>query len=135
SNRTYSSTYQAGAKVMHMITEINALEPLRPKPSAILTQRKNEVIELLQTWDENWEEKILAVNFYLDISKEHRMEEAKDVLHQVGKILRTGPIIPENRLRGSFTMYGENANVDISFSLSPENPPKIQRLNIQLSKK
>lgn len=135
SNRTYSSTHQASAKVMRMITEKTVVKPPRSIPSSILTQRRNEVIELIQTWDENLEDKILAVNFYFDISKVHRMEEAKDILNTAGKILGTGPIIPENRLRGSFMMYGENANIDISFSLSPENPPKIQRLNIQLSKK
>lgn len=38
---------------------------------------------------------------------------------------------PENQLRGSFIMQGEKADIEIFFTLSPENPPLIQEYNIK----
>jgi hypothetical protein len=38
---------------------------------------------------------------------------------------------PENQLRGSFIIEGEKSNIEISFTLSPGNPPLIQEYHIK----
>jgi hypothetical protein len=38
--------------------------------------------------------------------------------------------VPENQLRGSFIIEGEKTNIEIYFTLSPENPPLIQEYHI-----
>ena len=38
---------------------------------------------------------------------------------------------PENQLRGSFIIEGEQSNIEVYFTLSPENPPLIQEYRIR----
>ena len=40
-----------------------------------------------------------------------------------------------NQLRGSFVLECEKTNIEISFTLSPENPPLIQEYHIAESLK
>lgn len=56
--------------------------------------------------------------------------QTRKIFTKAGNIIRIREIIPENQLRGSFVMEGENANVEIYFTLTPENPPLIQELKI-----
>jgi CubicO group peptidase (beta-lactamase class C family) len=101
--------------------------------SHILKQRKAQVLELIQTWDPELEEEIAAANLYLDISREQRIRECSELLELTGKIKNVGPLYPENQLRGSFTIEGENRNLKISFTLSPEADPRVQWLKLELS--
>ncbi len=132
-NRTYASTSEASAKAIDTIVEKAGLVPRTPEPSSILLQRKKEVIELIKTWNTELEEKILAENFYLDVPKGLRIERTNKLFKTMGKILKIGPIKPENQLRGSFIMYGEMGNINVFFSLTPESVPKVQQINMQFS--
>ncbi len=38
---------------------------------------------------------------------------------------------PENNLRGSFLLEGENGELEVRFTLTPENPAKIQEYHIR----
>lgn len=96
--------------------------------SDILKERQAQVVELIQNWDASLEEKILAENFYLDQSREHRMAQAKEVLEKAGAIKNMEPFIPYNNLRGRFYIETENGRIRCFFSLSPEKEPKVQRL-------
>jgi hypothetical protein len=40
------------------------------------------------------------------------------------------PVHPDNQLRGSFILEGEKTNIQIYFTLSPENPALIQEYHI-----
>ena len=44
-------------------------------------------------------------------------------------------MMPENNLRGAFILEGENTNIKISFTLSPEKPALIQEYHISEVKK
>ena len=57
------------------------------------------------------------------------------MLDQAGKIRNITDLIPQNQLRGSFTMEGENGNVSIFFTLTPEKDPKVQQLDIRFKLK
>ena len=46
-------------------------------------------------------------------------------------ILKIKEMIPENNLRGTFILEGENANIEVNFTLSPEKPALIQEYNIK----
>jgi hypothetical protein len=39
--------------------------------------------------------------------------------------------MPENQLRGHFVLEGERANIDVFFTLTPENPALIQQLDFR----
>ena len=45
--------------------------------------------------------------------------------------MKVREIIPENNLREAFILEGENANIEVSFTLSPEKPALIQEYHIR----
>ena len=91
------------------------------------------MLELLQTWDPELEEEIVAANLYLDISRERRIHQCRELLKELGKIRGTGPVIPENQLRGSFKVLGEEKDLLVYFTLSPEANPRVQWLSLELA--
>ena len=74
---------------------------------------------------------IFAENFFLDYFPNSLRKEAEGIFDRVGKILKINEIIPENNLRGAFVLEGEKGNIEVSFTLSPENPALIQEYNIR----
>jgi len=73
---------------------------------------------------------ILAENFYLDQSREHRMAHIQEVLDKAGAIQAITPMKPRNQLRGSFEMEARCGVIRVFFTLTPEKDPKVQRLNV-----
>ena len=60
------------------------------------------------------------------------MEDASELLMKAGKIVATGPVIPENQLRGRFILKGEQHNISVYFTLTPEPVPRVQWLTLEL---
>ena len=58
-------------------------------------------------------------------------KEAKDLFARAGKIIAVKEMKAENQLRGSFIIEGEKINIEVYFTLSPENPPLIQEYHIR----
>jgi CubicO group peptidase (beta-lactamase class C family) len=134
SNLTYvgGAVRAANYKVMEELVWRGLFVPRRLPVSEILALRKEQVKNLLLTWDPELEKEIVAANLYLDISREKRMEETGELLNQLGEILSTGPMIPENQLRGSFLLEGEKQNLRVYFTLTPEADPRVQWLTLEL---
>jgi CubicO group peptidase (beta-lactamase class C family) len=128
SNRTYtgSQLYNANFELIEELVEEDLFKPRILPVSNILAQRKDQIMELIESWDPELEKEILADNFYLDKSKEDRMEEVGRILSDAGNIISVGPVIPENQLRGEFILQGESGSVRLHFTLTPERDPKIQ---------
>lgn len=134
SNLTYVGGTVRTANYMLMKELINQ-EVLIPRVfpvSEILERRKEQVIKLLISWDPELEKEIVAANLYLDISRETRMKEAARLFQELGEIVETGPLIPENQLRGSFLLKGAKQNLEVFFTLTPEAEPKVQWLNLEV---
>ena len=107
---------------------------LKPKPipvSAILKQRQKELVNILPKWDNAEATGIFAENFFLDYFPTSLRKEAEEIYAKAGKILKIREMIPENNLRGAFILEGENANIEVSFTLSPEKPALIQEYHIK----
>ena len=75
-------------------------------------------------------DQIVAENFFLDRSREDWVSLARETLAKAGSIRSAGPVVPENRLRGKFTLTGESGRVEVAFTLTPENVPKVQALRL-----
>jgi CubicO group peptidase (beta-lactamase class C family) len=135
-NLTYAN---AGAVNLHVadtilnLTEVKSLFPRQLPPSDILVQRKNELVKLLPNWDHAQASGIFAQNFFMDYFPEKLKKEATEIFTRAGKITKIDEIHPENQLRGTFVMWGEKANVIVSFTLTPENPALIQEYHIRLA--
>ena len=132
-NVTYASFPEI--QILDTIVALAKLKPLALPPSAILNQRKNELIKLLPNWQNPEATNIFAENFFMDYFRDALQKEAVALFKKAGKIIRVQELIPENNLRGSFIMEGENNDIEISFTLTPENPPLIQEYKIKERKK
>ncbi len=132
-NLTYASAGAANSRAMDTLLYISGIKPRVLPVSDELNKKKEQVIQLISTWDEKLGNEILAENFYPDLSRDAWIAKSKRLLEQAGKILSVTPLIPENQLRGTFTMHGEKKDLTIFFTLTPEKSPKVQELQMDIS--
>jgi CubicO group peptidase (beta-lactamase class C family) len=131
SNLTYTSGGNVNVQALDTLITLAKLQP-RPLPvSAILNQRKNELIKLLGNWTNAATSGIFADNFFLDYFPDSLQKEATNLFNKAGKFIKIGELKASNNLRGSFIIEGENANIEVSFTLTPENPPLIQEYRMR----
>jgi len=134
SNLTYvgGTVRTANYMVMKDLIRQGLFLPRELPVSDILEKRKEQVIKLLFSWDPELEKEIVAANLYLDISRETRINEAMELIKQLGDIVETGSVHPENQLRGSFLLKGSDQNLEVYFTLTPEAEPRVQWLSLEL---
>lgn len=131
SNVTYAPATMINNHVLDTLINISALKPNKIPVSDILNQRKDQLIQLLPDWNNAMQSGIFADNFFLDYFPDSLKKEATEIFGRAGKITRVHEMIPLNNLRGSFIMEGEKGDVEIWFTLTPENPPLIQEYKIK----
>ena len=130
-NLTYAPTATLNLNILDTLVKMAGLEKRVIPPSAILEQRKNELIQLLPEWNGLNDHKVFAENFFLDNNVEFLRKEASQLFAKAGLIIRVHDLVAENNLRGSFILEGEHASLQVSFTLTPENPPVIQEYHIR----
>ena len=131
-NGTYGGAALMNNQIIPFIIEKARLSPNSFPVSAILKQRQNELVKLLPMWENAEKSGIFAENFFLDYFPDLLKAEAEGIFEKAGKIIKVHEIVPENALRGKFLMEGEKGNIEVSFTMSPENPPLIQAYSIRL---
>ena len=129
-NRTYSPMGGINLSVLDTLIKIAHLQPMRQGPSIILEQRKNELLKILPDWNNAEQSGLFAENFFPDYPIDSLKKEALELYAKAGKIIAVKELKAANQLRGSFMLEGEKTNIEISFTLSPENPPLIQEYHI-----
>jgi len=135
-NRTYAGFNDANLQVLETIIKMAGLQPAQLPSSAILEKRKNELVNLLPAWTNAEQSGIFAENFFPDYPIDSLKKQAKELFEKAGKIISVKEMKPENQLRGSFVIEGENSDILVYFTLSPENPPLIQEYRIsEISKR
>ncbi|MEO6915722.1 MAG: serine hydrolase domain-containing protein [Chitinophagaceae bacterium] len=129
-NLTYSPNSGINLQVLDTLVTLARLKP-RPVPvSEVLNQRKKQLIEILPGWKNAEAVPIFAENFFLDYFPDSLRKQATLIFGHAGKILRVGEFVATNNLRGYFIMEGENKNIEVSFTLTPEAVPLIQEYKI-----
>jgi len=134
-NRTYAPMRFVNLKIMDTIIKVAQLQPMTLPPSKILEQRKNDLVKILPDWNNAEQSGIFAENFFPDYPLDTLKKYARDLYAKAGKIIAVKEVRPENQLRGSFIIEGEKTNIEIYFTLSPENPPLIQEYHIREASK
>lgn len=131
-NVTYAGTAATNAKVAALLLEKAGLTPRTLPVSGILAQRQRQLVELISAaaWDEKLGAEILAENFYPDRSRDDWIALTRETFARAGKISSVGALQPLNQLRGTFAFVGEKGRIDAFFTLTPENPPKVQALRL-----
>ena len=135
SNLTYAPMGRINLQVLDTLVSLAKLHPRKLPVSTILNQRKKELINLLPEWKNLEATNIFAENFFMDYFPDSLRKEATRIFNKAGKIIKISELIPENNLRGSFILEGENNDIEISFTLTPEKTPLIQEYNIKERKK
>lgn len=131
SNLRYAPVYALTASNLDLLIERAKLPARSVTPSPVLLARQYQVAELLQGWDAALGASIVAGNFFLDRSRADWIAYARSQLATIGKVLSVGPIKAENQLRGSFLLLGERGSVEVSFTLTPDQQPKVQELTLK----
>jgi CubicO group peptidase (beta-lactamase class C family) len=131
-NVTYASTGNPNTAALDTLIRLAKLKPRQLSPSKILTQRRDELVKLLPNFTNAQSSGIFAINFFSDYFTDVMKKEANSIFAKTGKIISVGEVVPDNQLRGYFIMEGENANVMVSFTLTPENPALIQEYHIKV---
>ena len=129
-NRTYAGTAIANTKVAALLLEKAALPARAIPPSPILAQRQREVAKLIQSWDPALAADVVSANFFPDRSRESWQKHSREIFARLGRIRSVGEIVPENQLRGTFPIEGENGRLNVSFTLTPEKTPRVQHLHL-----
>ncbi len=133
-NLTYTSPWPY-SKLASLLLKDDQLKPRRLPVSDILLERQGQITQFLQSWESDQETELLAENFYLDESKEHRMSKLKEIWEKAGAIDSISEINPFNQLRGNYKIYTINGTVRVFFTLSPERDPKVQQLDVDFEQK
>lgn len=134
-NLTYANTGNVNVQVADTLIRLSGIKQRLLPPSDILTRRKNELVKLLPDWNNAQQSGIFAMNFFMDYFPDKLKAQAGEIFAKAGKITSIGDVIPENQLRGYFIIHGEQANIKVSFTLTPENPALIQQYRIALQEK
>ena len=128
-NLTYTTPWPY-KEIGKLLFETSEIKPRQLPVSDFLLERQKQITQLIQNWNPEIESKILAENFYMDKSREDRMAEVQKVLDKAGTIQKIDKMEPTNQLRGSFKLQAENGLISIFFTLTPENYPKIQQMDV-----
>ena len=130
-NRTYAGTGGVNMRAIDSLIAIAGLKAAQLPPSPILKKRKDELIKLLPGWQNAERTGIFAENFFPDYPIDSLKKQAAMIFSNTGRIIKVREIVPENQLRGRFIMEGEKKNIEVFFTLTPENPPLIQEYRIR----
>ena len=131
-NLTYANAGMVNLQVADTLIRLAGIAPRQLPPSAILTLRKDQLAKLLPDWSKAKASGIFAMNFFMDYFTDQLKSEAEAAFDKAGKIISIGEVVPENQLRGFFIIKGEQANIKVSFTLTPENPALIQEYHLAL---
>jgi CubicO group peptidase (beta-lactamase class C family) len=130
SNVTYSPVSRLTVQVLDTIIKAMKLQPYKLHPSAIMEQRKDELVKIMQDWSKAEASGIFAENFLPDYYIDSLKRQSAELFNKAGKIKKVHPVEPENNLRGKFVIEGEQSSINVFFTLTPENPPKVQEFSM-----
>ncbi len=130
-NVTYVGFSAINTAVLEMLIDRADLKPLELPPSAILRERANTLVRLLPDWNHAEGSGIFAENFFPDNPLKSLKSKSRETWEKAGEIQAVEALRAENQLRGTVTLRGAKADIEVFFTLTPENPPLIQEVNIQ----
>jgi CubicO group peptidase (beta-lactamase class C family) len=131
SNLTYAPFGTVNLQVLDTLIKLAGLTPMKLPGSDILIQRRNELVKIIPDWKNAEATGIFAVNFFADNPIDSLRKEAATIFSDAGEIIKVHDMQALNQLRGSFIIEAEKMNIEVMFTLTPENPPLIQEYHIK----
>ena len=130
-NRTYTGWAGVFDQALELLQKTGALTRRIPEPSAALLKARADVSQLVIDWDDALADRVAAVNLFLDRSKDRRRREIETLRAKVGGCRPTDRFtVVENALRGTWTLSCERGDLDVTVTLAPTIPPRVQFLEV-----
>jgi hypothetical protein len=123
---TYSGWGNAVEQATAALLKTGALQPRVATPSPALLDAREKINSLINDWDDATVETIAADNLFKDIAKDRRKAALDELKTKVGACRPGKRFDVENALRGQWTMTCEKGEVNVSITLAPTMPPKVQ---------
>lgn len=130
-NITYAGVTDACIKALDLLLNSSQLQPYQKPIAPMLATAREEVLHLLQNWDQERAETLFAENFFLDLDLAHWRRTLTQLDEKHGALTPDGPFVVENWLRGEWRMRGERGWCQFYLTLSPTVPPRVQTLEIE----
>lgn len=130
-NLTYTGWGGVITQALDLLAATGALQPRVPQPSPALVEAREQVSRLVVEWNDALADTVAAMNLFRDESKLRRRAQIEAVMAEAGPCRNEGSFLVENALRGRWRMACERGAVEVSITLAPIIPPKVQYLNVQ----
>ena len=131
-NLTYTRWTPIADSALALLAATGGMVARTPRPAPLLLQRQVQITRLIERWDPALADSIAAVNLYLDESKERRRTAIERVRRGAGGACRrTGPIVAENALRGSWRLRCRDGDLRVAITLAPTVPAGVQFLEVR----
>jgi len=129
-NGRYAGTSAAAASALGVL--VCGLAERRPpvRPAAPLVQARADVEALLESFDDGLAARRLAPNVAQDEPLERRRDAIARIRATHGALRADGEPDCETPLRARWWLAGERGRVGVEVTLTPETPPRIQRLDL-----
>lgn len=133
-NVTYAPAGRPAREAIDMLISEGAIAPRRLPPSPMLIETRNALTALVNDWTDAGAQALAADNLFLDRPLATRRAEVEALRRELGPC-SAGEIAPENWLRGRFPLQCRDGRIDVTFTLSPTMPPKVQALSFAPQRK
>jgi hypothetical protein len=125
-NVTYAGWGAAFEAATAALIRTGAFLPRDAQPSPALIDARNKINTLIAGWDDAVADGLAADNLFMDQSKDRRRAALDALRAQVGACRAEDQFSAENALRGRWTMTCERGRLQVSITLAPTAPPKVQ---------
>ena len=129
-NVTYAGWGGVFNTALMAMAATGALQPRPVQPSAALLQAKADVSRLVVDWDQGLADRVAADNLFLDESAGARAARFRELRTVHGTCKPEDAIDAENALRGTWRMTCDRGRLDVSITLAPTIPPRVQFLRV-----
>jgi CubicO group peptidase (beta-lactamase class C family) len=129
-NVTYAGWSGVFNSTLRAMAATGALQRRVPVPSEALLTAKADVSRLIGRWDPDLARRVAADNLFMDEGAERRAARARDLSAAHGACTPEAALDAENALRGSWRMTCERGRLDVSVTLAPTQPPRVQSLAV-----
>lgn len=129
-NQTYADLGKSCYAALDTMITLAGLQPRRIPASSILEKRAQELVRCFPDWKVASRDSF-AENFFLDFPIDSLRKQSGRLYSHAGKVVKVAEVVPRNQLRGALTLQCEKADIEIFFTLSPENPARIQYIEFK----
>ncbi len=128
-NLTYADASALTRAAMTLLQNTGALKPRQATPSPTLVRMARATTDLILDWSDERARTIAADNLFLDESLDERKALIAGLREGLGTC-RFGQLDAENALRGKFRVDCDNGWLNVTMTLAPLQPPRVQFLEV-----